>query len=78
MHREAHYWYSRRLGREMGVVVFGHWGPPLIAFPTTGGDEWEYERQGVIGAIAGAIAPEIRIATPRKIIRHVSSADCSW
>ena len=55
MHREAHYWYSPRLGREMGVVVHGHWGPPMITFPTTGGDEWEYERQGVIGAIGGFI-----------------------
>src|SRR3954469_23728085 len=55
MHREAHYWYSGRLGREMGVIVHGHYGPPMIAFPTTGGDEWEYERQGVIGAMAGAI-----------------------
>ena len=55
MHREAHYWYSHRLNREMGVVVFGHYGPPMIAFPTTGGDEWEYERQGVIGAMSGAI-----------------------
>ena len=55
MHREAHYWHSHRLGREMGVVVFGHFGPPMIACPTTGGDEWEYERNGVIGAMAGAI-----------------------
>ena len=39
----------------MGVVVYGHYGPPMIAFPTTGGDEWEYERQGVIGAMARAI-----------------------
>jgi len=55
MHREAHYWYSHRIGRELGVVVYGHYGPPMIAFPTTGGDEWEYERMGVIGAMAGAI-----------------------
>ncbi|HYT68478.1 MAG TPA: alpha/beta hydrolase-fold protein [Vicinamibacterales bacterium] len=55
MHREAHYWYSDRLRRDMGVVVHGHYGPPMIAFPTTGGDEWEYERQGVIDAMSGAI-----------------------
>ena len=55
MHREAHYWYSERIRRDMGVVVYGHYGPPMIAFPTTGGDEWEYERQGVIGAMAHAI-----------------------
>src|SRR5215831_9409698 len=55
MRREYHRWRSDRLGREMGIVVFGHWGPPMIAFPTTGGDEWEYERQGVIGTISGFI-----------------------
>ena len=36
----------------MGVSVFGHWGPPLLAFPTSHGDEWELHRNGLIGAIA--------------------------
>ena len=36
-------WYSHRLGRDMGVVVYGHWGPPMLVFPTSGGDEWEFE-----------------------------------
>jgi esterase/lipase superfamily enzyme len=53
--RDYHRWYSHRLGREMGVNVYGHWGPPMIVFPTTGGDEWEYERQGVIASIWPAI-----------------------
>jgi esterase/lipase superfamily enzyme len=52
MHREYHRWYSDRVGRDMSVVVHGHWGPPLIMFPTSGGDEEEYERQSLIGAIA--------------------------
>lgn len=39
----------------MGVAVFGHWGPPLVMFPTSGGDEREYERQGMIGALADVI-----------------------
>ena len=55
MRRERHSWYSHRLGRDMGVVVYGHWGPPMIAFPTSGGNEWEYERQGLVGAIAASI-----------------------
>jgi esterase/lipase superfamily enzyme len=55
MRRERHSWYSHRLGRDMNVVVYGHWGPPMIAFPTSGGDEWEYERQGLITAIGGSI-----------------------
>ena len=52
MHREYHRWYSDRLKRDMGIIVAGHWGPPMIMFPTSGGDEAEYERQSLIGAIA--------------------------
>lgn len=48
-------WYSGRTSREMGVVVYGHWGPPMLVFPTSGGDEWEMERQGMIGALADFI-----------------------
>src|SRR5918994_5642528 len=55
MRRHYDRWYSHRLGREMGVVVYGHWGPPLIVFPTTGGDEWEFDRQSVIAALAETI-----------------------
>ncbi len=36
----------------MAVLVLGHWGPPLIMFPTSGGDEEEYERQSMVGALA--------------------------
>jgi esterase/lipase superfamily enzyme len=52
MHIEHHKWYSPRLGYELGVAVFGHWGPPIIAFPTSHGDEWELERNHLIGAVA--------------------------
>lgn len=55
MRRDYHHWHSSRLNREMGVVVYGHWGPPLIIFPTSGGDEWEFERQGVIHALSDII-----------------------
>jgi esterase/lipase superfamily enzyme len=55
MHRDVVSWYSHRLGRDMRVVVYGHWGPPLLAFPTSGGDEWEYERQDVIATLSGFI-----------------------
>jgi esterase/lipase superfamily enzyme len=40
----------------MGVVAYGHWGPPFIVFPTSGGDAWEFDRQGVIDALGGTIA----------------------
>ena len=55
MRTEYHHWYSGRTSREMGLVVYGHWGPPMLAFPTSGGDEWEMDRQGMIGALADFI-----------------------
>ena len=55
MHKEYHRWYTQRLGLELGLVVYGHWGPPLIAFPTSAGDEWELEHQGLIGSLADLI-----------------------
>jgi esterase/lipase superfamily enzyme len=52
MLREHHRWYSHRLGREMDILVYGHYGSPIVAFPTSGGDHREYEGQGMIEAIA--------------------------
>jgi esterase/lipase superfamily enzyme len=36
----------------MRIRVYGHYGQPLLVFPTSGGDEREYEGQGMIGALA--------------------------
>lgn len=36
----------------MPVVVYGTYGPPMLAFPTSGGDEWEQERMHMVGALA--------------------------
>src|SRR6266568_7380797 len=55
MQRDYHRWYSHRIGQELGVAVFGHWGSPIIGFPTSAGDEWELEGQGMIGALADFI-----------------------
>jgi len=52
MIREQHRWYTQRLGREMNVLVYGHYGQPIVVFPTSGGDEREYEGQGMISALA--------------------------
>ncbi len=64
MQRTHHVWYSPRLEHDMGVAVFGHWGQPLLAFPTSHGDEWELERQGLIDAIADFIeAGRVKVFT---------------
>ena len=39
----------------MGVAVFGHWGPPMLAFPTSHGDEWELHGHGLLDAVADFI-----------------------
>jgi esterase/lipase superfamily enzyme len=54
MHIEHHHWYSGRLGRELGIVVAGHYGPPIVTFPTSGGNEWEYHDR-LMGGVADFI-----------------------
>jgi esterase/lipase superfamily enzyme len=49
---EHHGWHSSRLGRGMGIEVYGHYGSPILVFPTSGGDEHEYAGQGMIEALA--------------------------
>ena len=52
MHIDHRYWHSPRLEHDMGLAVFGHWGLPMLAFPTSHGDEWELQRNGLIDAMA--------------------------
>ena len=35
----------------MGICVYGHWGPPMLVFPTSGGDEREFEGQGMLDTL---------------------------
>ncbi len=44
-------WYSDRLKQEITLVRWGHWGQPVLLFPTAGGDAEEAERMHLIGAI---------------------------
>ena len=37
-------WYTSRLEQEIEVVRWGHYGAPLLLFPTAGGDAEEIER----------------------------------
>lgn len=52
MHREYQRWFSRTLGRDMEMLVFGHSGRPVIVFPTSMGAFFEYEDRGMVGALA--------------------------
>ena len=55
MHREYQRWFSRTLGRDMEMLVFGHSGRPVIVFPTSMGAFFEYEDRGMVGALAGKL-----------------------
>jgi esterase/lipase superfamily enzyme len=37
------------------VLAYGHWGRPLVVFPAERGNPWDWEQNGMIGAIAGLI-----------------------
>src|SRR5437764_8690883 len=52
MHRDHQRWYSHRLNRDMGVAIYGNYGAPILAFPTSAGDEWEQEGQGMIPTLS--------------------------
>jgi len=52
MKREIHKWYSPSLNKDMEIVVYGHYGTPLLMFPTAGADFLEYERFQMIDSIA--------------------------
>lgn len=49
--REHSRWHSQRLGREVTLARWGHWGQPVLVFPTAGGDAFEIERMGMIDAL---------------------------
>jgi len=48
-------WHSPRLEREIRLVRWGHYGVPVLLFPTAGGDAEEVERFHLIGAVSPLI-----------------------
>ena len=62
LHRKVEGWHSPSLGQDMPIVSYGHWGHPLLLFPTAAADFLEYERFGLVGAVAPAIeAGRVRV-----------------
>jgi esterase/lipase superfamily enzyme len=55
MHRHIDGWHSPSLHKHMEIVTYGHYGFPLILFPTAAADYLEYERFQLIDAISGFI-----------------------
>jgi esterase/lipase superfamily enzyme len=34
-----------------GVLAYGHWGRPVLAFPSQQGECWQYEERGMVAAV---------------------------
>lgn len=49
--KEAFRWRSQRLAQHVALVRWGHFGSPVLIFPTAGGDAEEIERFHLIGAL---------------------------
>jgi len=55
MQKDWFAWQTHRLPCPARVVRWGHYGRPVLLFPTAGGDCEETERQGLVGALAGLV-----------------------
>ncbi len=55
MEREVRTWWSPTVGREMGVARYGHYGKPIVYFPTGGGDFLDCERFLMVRALTPLI-----------------------
>ncbi|MEO1245894.1 MAG: alpha/beta hydrolase-fold protein [Pseudomonadota bacterium] len=60
MQKDVTRWYSPRLEQEVQLVRWGHYGTPVLLFPTAGGDAEEVERFHLIRTL-GPLIDEGRI-----------------
>ncbi|MEM1126404.1 MAG: alpha/beta hydrolase-fold protein [Bacteroidota bacterium] len=56
MHQEYIKWWSHSLGRDMEVLIFGHAGTPILAFPSSMGRHHEWKDFGMVDALGHQLA----------------------
>lgn len=82
--KDASSWYSERVQQWVHLVRWGHWGVPVLLFPTAGGDAEEVERMHVIGALGPLIeAGRIKVYSLDSIagrawLQKQDPRHCSW
>src|SRR6186997_1126770 len=71
MNKEYQSWHSPILGMTMPIVSYGHFGKPILMFPTAAADCEEYERFQLISAVQHHIdAGRVKIYSIDSINRH--------
>ena len=69
---------SRHLGRSVHLWQYGHYGPPVIAFPTAGGYAHEWQQQGMVEALAPLLrAGRLKLYQPETNIARTWNGDGS-
>jgi esterase/lipase superfamily enzyme len=47
--------HSSAIGAAGNVVIHGHYGRPVLVFPSEGGNAWDFEGNGMLGAVSGLV-----------------------
>jgi len=69
--RELSSWYSPRLGMQMPIASYGHWGHALLIYPAAEADYLDVERFGLIDAVRPLIeSGRVRAFSINSINRH--------
>jgi esterase/lipase superfamily enzyme len=55
VNREMTELWSAALGAAGTVIRYGHWGRPVLVFPSEEGRAWDFENNGMVGAVEGLL-----------------------
>ncbi|MGA7721074.1 MAG: alpha/beta hydrolase-fold protein [Ignavibacteriaceae bacterium] len=68
MREEYHKWHSNDLDREFEMLIFGHYGYPIVLFPTFNAHYWEAKDYGLINSASHLIdSGQIKIYCPEGV-----------
>ena len=71
MHKRHEMIPSQAMGRHIHVWCYGHFGPPLVVFPSAAGFAHEWDAQGMIEALAPLInAGKLKLYCPESNVSH--------
>ncbi len=83
--KESSTWYSQRLRQSLHLVRWGHFGTPVLIFPTAGGDAEEIERFLMLKVLAPLLAEgRIKVYSVDSIAGRAwltgehSAQHCAW
>lgn len=74
--------HNSAIGRDVQVLAFGHYGPPMIAFPSGGGQFHDFETHGMIEAVVHWLeAGKVKLYCPESLDHETwlnHGADPGW